>query len=192
MKRLQLPLTEETVRSLRIGDSVTLTGTIFTARDAAHKYLAEAKETKGLPDINGTVLYHCGPVIIKENGVWKVTAAGPTTSTREEPYMATLIQKYSIRGIIGKGGMGQATAKACRDFGCVYLHTIGGAAQVLASCIKSVPSVSMLEEFGAPEAIWRFEVVDFPAIVTMDSTGASLHKEILESSQRSFLELLGK
>ena len=106
--------------------------------------------------------------------------------------MPTLIQRYSIRGIIGKGGMGQATAAACRDYGCVYLHTIGGAAQVLASCIKSVPSVSKLEEFGAPEAIWRFEVEEFPAIVTMDSTGASLHKEILDSSQKRFLELLGK
>jgi fumarate hydratase class I len=192
MKRLQLPLTEETLRALRIGDSVTLTGTIYTARDAAHKYLAEAKDTTGLPDIRGAVLYHCGPVIIKEKGLWKVTAAGPTTSIREEPYMPTLIQRYSIRGIIGKGGMGQATAAACRDYGCVYLHTIGGAAQVLASCIKSVPSVSMLEEFGAPEAIWRFEVEDFPAIVTMDSTGASLHKDVLESSQKRFLELLEK
>ncbi|MBQ7652127.1 MAG: fumarate hydratase C-terminal domain-containing protein [Victivallales bacterium] len=192
MKRLQLPLTEESLRTLRIGDSVTLTGTIYTARDAAHKYLAEANGLAGLPDIRGTVLYHCGPVIIKENGLWKVTAAGPTTSIREEPYMPTIIQRYAIRGIIGKGGMGQATAAACRDYGCVYLHTIGGAAQVLASCIKSVPSVSKLEEFGAPEAIWRFEVEDFPAIVTMDSTGASLHKEVLESSQKRFLELLEK
>ena len=192
MKNLQLPLTEESVRSLRIGDSVTLTGTIYTARDAAHKYLAEAKECVGVPDMHGAVIYHCGPVIIKEDGVWRVTAAGPTTSTREEPYMAALIQKFAIRGIIGKGGMGPATAKACRDFGCVYLHTIGGAAQVLASCIKSVPSVHKLEEFGAPEAIWRFEVVEFPAIVTMDSTGASLHKDVLESSQRRFQELLQK
>jgi len=192
MKRLQLPLTEELLRTLRIGDSVTLTGTIYTARDAAHKYLAETKDLVGLPDIRGAVLYHCGPVIIKANGSWKVTAAGPTTSIREEPYMPTLIQRYSIRGIIGKGGMGQATAAACRDYGCVYLHTIGGAAQVLASCIKSVPSVSKLEEFGAPEAIWCFEVEDFPVIVTMDSTGASLHKEVLESSQKRFLELLEK
>lgn len=192
MKRLQLPLTEESLRTLRIGDSVTLTGTIYTARDAAHKFLAEAKDTAGLSDLRGAVLYHCGPVIIREDGVWKVTAAGPTTSIREEPYMPTLIQKYSIRGIIGKGGMGPATAAACRDFGCVYFHTIGGAAQVLASCIKSVPSVSMMEEFGAPEAIWRFEVEDFPAIVTMDSTGASLHKDVLESSQRKFTELIGK
>ena len=190
--KLQLPLTEDALRRLRIGDSVTLTGTIFTARDAAHKYLAETTDGEGLPDIRGSVLYHCGPVIIKENGKWRVTAAGPTTSIREEPYMAALIRRYSIRGIIGKGGMGQATAAACREHGCVYFHTIGGAAQVLASCIRDVPSVHKLEEFGAPEAIWRFEVVDFPAIVSMDSTGASLHAEVLEKSQRRLQELFGQ
>ncbi len=183
MKNLQLPLTEEDVRGLALGDAVSLTGTIFTARDAAHKYLVENPDFSRIPDIRGTVLYHCGPVIIKRDGRYVVTAAGPTTSIREEPYMATVIEKYGIRAIIGKGGMGAATAEACRRFGCVYLHAVGGAAQVLASCVKEVPSVSMLEEFGAPEAIWQFDVVDFPAVVTMDATGASLHQQVKAHSE---------
>ena len=183
MKNLQLPLTEEDVRGLALGDAVSLTGTIFTARDAAHKYLVENPDFSRIPDIRGSVLYHCGPVIIKRDGRYVVTAAGPTTSIREEPYMATVIEKYGIRAIIGKGGMGPATAEACRRFGCVYLSAVGGAAQVLASCVKEVPSVSMLEEFGAPEAIWQLNVVDFPAVVTMDATGASLHQQVKARSE---------
>ena len=183
MITLQLPLTEEDVRGLALGDAVSLTGTIFTARDAAHKYLVENPDFSRIPDIRGSVLYHCGPVIIKQDGRYVVTAAGPTTSIREEPYMAAVIEKYGIRAIIGKGGMGPATAEACRRFGCVYLSAVGGAAQVLASCVKEVPSVSMLEEFGAPEAIWQLNVVDFPAVVTMDATGASLHEQVKARSE---------
>ena len=183
MKSLQLPLTEEAVRGLTLGDAVSLTGTIYTARDAAHKYLVENSDFSRIPDIRGSVLYHCGPVIIKWNGRYVVTAAGPTTSIREEPYMATVIEKFGIRAIIGKGGMGPSTAEACRRFGCVYLHAVGGAAQVLASCVKEVPGVSMLEEFGAPEAIWQLDVVDFPAVVTMDATGASLHQQVKARSE---------
>ena len=183
MKNLQLPLTEEAVRGLALGDAVSLTGTIYTARDAAHKYLVENPDFSRIPDIRGAVLYHCGPVIIQRDGKYVVTAAGPTTSIREEPYMAAVIEKYGIRAIIGKGGMGSSTAEACRRFGCVYLHAVGGAAQVLASCVKEVPSVSMLEEFGAPEAIWQFNVVDFPAVVTMDATGASLHEQVKAHSK---------
>ena len=190
MKSLQLPLTEEDVRGLALGDAVSLTGTIFTARDAAHKYLVENPDFSRIPDIHGAVLYHCGPVIIKRDGRYVVTAAGPTTSLREEPYMAAVIEKYGIRAIIGKGGMGPSTAEACRRFGCVYLHAVGGAAQVLASCVKEVPSVSMLEEFGAPEAIWQFNVVDFPAVVTMDTTGASLHQQVKAHSEAQLLSLL--
>ena len=183
MKNLQLPLTEDAVRGLALGDAVSLTGTIYTARDAAHKYLVENPDFSRIPDLRGSVLYHCGPVIIQRDDKYVVTAAGPTTSIREEPYMAAVIEKYGIRAIIGKGGMGQSTAEACRRFGCVYLHAVGGAAQVLASCVKEVPSVSMLEEFGAPEAIWQFNVVDFPAVVTMDATGASLHEQVKRHSE---------
>ena len=187
--RLDIPLSEEDVRSLKLGDTVLLTGRIFTARDAAHKYLAGVPDMNRLPDFRNGAIYHCGPVIVKENGAWRVTAAGPTTSSREEPYEAFVIEKYGIRAIIGKGGMGRKTLEACMRCGCVYLHAIGGAAQVLANAVRSVSAVHFLEEFGAPEAIWQFEVRDFPAVVTMDAAGNSLHTRILEQSLAQFEKL---
>ncbi len=182
--KLQTPLSEDSIRSLKLGDTVLLSGTIFTARDAAHKYMAGSPDRKRLPDFNGGVLYHCGPVIVQQDGEWKVTAAGPTTSSREEPYEAHVIENYGIRAIIGKGGMGSSTLAACRTFGCVYLHAVGGAAQILANAVKRVSAVHFLEEFGAPEAIWQFEVEDFPVVVTMDASGNSLHSQILEHSSK--------
>jgi fumarate hydratase class I len=188
--KLTLPMTEEQVRSLKVGDMVLLSGVMFTGRDAVHKHLFEGKS---IPvDISGSAIYHCGPVVVKdENGEWSVRAAGPTTSTREEPYQATVIEKYGIRAVIGKGGMGSKTLTACKDFGCVYLHAVGGAAQVLAETVKKVRGVSMLEEFGSPEAIWELEVVDFPALVTIDAHGNSLHAEIAASSEQRLAEVLG-
>lgn len=186
------PPPETLLRTLACGDAVTLSGTIFTARDAAHKYLAGTPDPKRLPALNGAVLYHCGPVIVPACNSWRVTAAGPTTSIREEPYMADIIRRYGIRAVIGKGGMGAATAAACRDCGCVYLSATGGAAQVLASAVKRVCGVYMLDEFGGPEAIWELEVQDFPAVVTMDCTGASLHAAVREHSAARLGELFGR
>lgn len=188
--KLTLPITEQQVRSLNVGDMVLISGVMFTGRDAVHKHLFEGKS---IPvDIRGSAIYHCGPVVVKtESGEWSVRAAGPTTSTREEPYQATVIEKYGIRAVIGKGGMGAKTLKACKDFGCVYLHAVGGAAQVLAETVKKVRGVSMLEEFGSPEAIWELEVVDFPALVTIDAHGNSLHAEVASASEQKLNELLG-
>ncbi len=135
------------------------------------------------------ILYHCGPVVMKQDdGSWKATAAGPTTSIREEPYQWQIIRDFGLRGVIGKGGMGDKTLAACKEYGCVYLHAIGGAAQVLAERIKKVRNVYMMEKFGAPEAIWEFEVEDFPAVVTMDAHGNSLHAEIFEKSKAALAE----
>ena len=132
-----------------------------------------------------------GVVMMKQDdGSYKCTAAGPTTSIREEPYQAQIIRDFGIRGIIGKGGMGDHTLAACKEYGCVYLHAVGGAAQVLAECIKKVRNVYMMEQFGAPEAIWELEVVDFPAVVTMDSHGNSLHKEVFVKSQAELAKKL--
>jgi fumarate hydratase class I len=188
--KLTLPITDEQVRSLNVGDMVLLSGVLFTGRDAVHKHLYEGKS---IPvDISGSAIYHCGPVVVKSNtGEWSVRAAGPTTSSREEPYQATVIEKYGIRAVIGKGGMGLKTLNACRDFGCVYLHAVGGAAQVLAETVKKVRGVSMLEEFGSPEAIWELEVVDFPALVTIDAHGHSLHADVAASSEGKLKELIG-
>ena len=179
---ISLPFTEASINKLKAGDRVSLDGTIFTARDAVHKYLANG----GSPpcDLTHAVIYHCGPVVTKTDGQYKITAAGPTTSMREEPYMATLIEKYRLRAVIGKGGMGRKTLEACRKFGCLYLQTIGGAAQVLATAIKNIDAVYFEEKFGSPEAVWQLHVSDFPAIVTMDAKGNNLHDTVKRESQQ--------
>jgi len=184
MIQLTSPFTEAKVRGLKVGDAVEISGVVFTGRDAVHKYLHEGGKLPPEVNLRDGILYHCGPVVLKdEQGRWKVTAAGPTTSIREEPYQGQIIKEFGLRGVIGKGGMGERTLMACKEHGCVYLHAVGGAAQVLAECIKSVRNVYLLEEFGAPEAIWEFEVERFPAVVTMDSHGNSLHKDIFAASQ---------
>ena len=185
--RLQTPLDEALVRSLRIGDQVLLSGRIHTARDAAHKYLAsEGTSPATLPaglELQGGVLYHCGPVMVRDDGgSWRVTAAGPTTSAREEPYQGEVLRRYGVRAIIGKGGMGDATRRGLAECGAVYLSAVGGAAQVLAASVQRVEDVYFLEEFGSPEAMWSLFVHDFPAVVTMDSTGESLHDRVLSQS----------
>lgn len=184
MISLNTPISDAAIRALKVGDEVSITGTVFTGRDAVHKYLHEGGKLPDEVNLKDGILYHCGPVVIKdEQGQWKCVAAGPTTSIREEPYQWQVIRDFGIRGVIGKGGMGDKTLGACRDYGCVYLHAIGGAAQVLAERIVRVKNVYMMDEFGAPEAIWEFEVKDFPAVVTIDSHGHSLHKEVLAASQ---------
>lgn len=184
MIRLTTPLTEETVRSLKVGEEVLVTGLVFTGRDAVHKYLHEGGALPPGVSLQGGIIYHCGPVMMKQpDGSYQCTAAGPTTSIREEPYQGQIIRDFGVRAVIGKGGMGDRTLAACRDHGCVYLHAIGGAAQVLAECVKKVRNVYFAEEFGSPEAIWELEVTDFPAVVTIDSHGNSLHREVLASSQ---------
>jgi fumarate hydratase class I len=186
--KLEFPFTEEKIRALHVGDQVEISGILYTGRDAVHKYLHEGGK---LPfSLKDQIIYHCGPVVIKEKGGWKVTAAGPTTSIREEPYQAEIIEKFGIRGVIGKGGMGLKTLKACEQYGCVYLHAVGGAAQVLARAIKKVRGVYLLEKFGGPEAIWELEVENFSAIVTMDAHGKSLHEEVLTASKNRLNELL--
>ena len=191
MTKLSFPFTEEKIRALKVGDEVLISGVLFTGRDAVHKYLHEGGELPPEVRLRDGILYHCGPVVIKdEQGNWKATAAGPTTSIREEPYQWQIIRDFGIRGVIGKGGMGEKTLAACKEHGCVYLHAVGGAAQVLADCIKKVRNVYMMEKFGAPEAIWEFEVEDFPAVVTMDSHGSSLHKDIFAKSQSALAERL--
>jgi fumarate hydratase subunit beta len=184
MITLSTPVSESAIRALKVGDEVAITGTLFTGRDAVHKYLHDGGKLPPGVDLKNGILYHCGPVVIKdEQGNWKCTAAGPTTSIREEPYQWQVIRDLTLRGVIGKGGMGDKTLEACKQYGCVYLHAVGGAAQVLAECIKRVRNVYMMDQFGAPEAIWEFEVENFPAVVTMDAHGNSLHKDILAASQ---------
>ena len=184
MISINTPVSEKTIRSLKVGDEVAITGHLFTGRDAVHKYLHEGGQLPTGVTLKEGILYHCGPVVVKdEQGNWKCVAAGPTTSIREEPYQWQIIRDFGLRAVIGKGGMADKTLAACKEYGCVYLHAIGGAAQVLAEKIKKVPNVYLMEKFGAPEAIWEFEVVSFPAVVTMDAQGNSLHKNVQAASE---------
>jgi fumarate hydratase subunit beta len=191
MKNLHIPLTKEVIQDLRVGDSVSLTGTVYTGRDAVHKYLHEGGTLPPEVKFRDGVLYHCGPVMMKTSeGGYVCTAAGPTTSIREEPYQWQVIRDFGLRAVIGKGGMGEKTVEACREYGCVYLHGIGGAAQVYAEAIKRVTNVYLLEKFGSPEAIWELQVEGFVATVTIDAHGNSLHREILAKSTRELAGLV--
>ncbi|HTA95118.1 MAG TPA: FumA C-terminus/TtdB family hydratase beta subunit [Verrucomicrobiae bacterium] len=191
MIKLSFLFSEEKIRALKVGDEVLISGIVFTGRDAVHKYLHEGGQLPPEVKLRDGILYHCGPVMMKQDdGSWKCTAAGPTTSIREEPYQWQVIRDFGIRGVIGKGGMGDKTLAACKEFGCVYLHAVGGAAQVLADCVNQVRNVYMMKEFGAPEAIWELEIVDFPAVVTIDAHGNSLHKTIFASSQAELAKRL--
>jgi len=179
--RLEAPLSEEKVRALKVGDVVLINGPMVTARDAAHEYLLHRDSPT---DLRGAILYHCGPVVLKEEAGkagWRVMAAGPTTSIREEPYEADIIKRHGVRAVMGKGGMGKKTLAALKEFGAVYLHAIGGAAQFYARALK-VTGVDLLEELGVPEAMWHFEARDFVAIVTMDAHGNSLHEDVLATT----------
>ena len=191
MTKLSFPFTEEKIRALKVGDAVEISGVVFTGRDAVHKYLHEGGKLPPGVNLRDGILYHCGPVMMQQlDGSWKCTAAGPTTSIREEPYQGQVIKEFGLRGVIGKGGMGERTLAACKEHGCVYPHAVGGAAQVLAECITRVRNVYFLKEFGSPEAIWELEVENFPAVVTMDSHGQSLHQEVFAASQAELAKRL--
>jgi fumarate hydratase class I len=177
--RLTTPISEEDIRKLKVGDVVLINGEMHTGRDALHHHLL----THDSPvNLKGAVIYHCGPVALKQGDKWFMNAAGPTTSIREEPFQADIIKKFGIRAVMGKGGMGAKTLAALKENGAVYLNAIGGAAQYYTKCIEEVTGVDFLE-FGTPEAMWHLRVKDFPAIVTMDSHGRSLHADVDKASK---------
>src|SRR4030043_1673297 len=192
MRNLNMPLSDDTIRSLKVGDPVTLNGIMITGRDAAHKWMVDTfinktRQPQG-DDLEvyeairkllaGAVIYHCGPVVAGlDTRQYKFVAAGPTTSIREEPYQGMVMEHFNIKGVIGKGGMGPKTLAACHEVPGVYLHAIGGAASPVAQTVVKVLGVYKLD-FGVPEAMWVTEVKDFPAVVTMDSHAGSLHASV--------------
>lgn len=203
MRQITLPLSDQVVRELHVGDPVLLNGVMLTGRDAAHKWMVETfiqktREPRGddlvvyeaiKPLLRGGAIYHCGPVVAGlETKQYRFVAAGPTTSTREEPYQGDVMRHFQIKAVIGKGGMGSKTLAACQEVPGVYLHAIGGAASLIAQTVKRVLDVYKLD-FGVPEALWVIEVADFPAVVTMDAHGQSLHAEI-EARSRAVLDKL--
>jgi len=179
------PLTEAQMRALKVGDVVLISGEMFTGRDNVHAYLMKNPPPV---DLQGAALYHCGPVMLKEGEKWVVKAAGPTTSSREEPYQADVIKRYGVRAVIGKGGMGAKTLAALKEAGAVYLNGIGGAAQYYARAVEEVLDVHLLE-FGIPEAMWHLKVRNFAAIVTMDAHGNSLHADVTQATGKVLAEL---
>ncbi len=204
MRRINIPISDEVIRSLHVGEPVLLNGIMVTARDAAHKWMVETfiKKTRPPQDgdlevyealkklLNGGVIYHCGPVVAGlETKEYRFVAAGPTTSIREEPYQADVMRHFNAKGVIGKGGMGAKTLAACQEVPFVYFHAVGGAASFIAQTVKRVHGVYKLD-FGVPEALWVIEVEDFPATVTMDAHGQSLHALIEEQSQKVLQELI--
>jgi fumarate hydratase class I len=192
MIQLTTPLSESAIRALKVGDEVLLTGRVVLSRDMGHKFMTEQKPEWLKPILEQAVIYHCGPVVKKhKDGHWSFVSAGPTTSSREEPYQADVLETYTVRGVIGKGGMGKKTSDGLKKVGACYFHTTGGAGALLAERVKRVVDVKMLEEFGSPEAFWIIDVEDFPLVVTMDSHGGSLHEEVLQASQERAKALMG-
>jgi fumarate hydratase class I len=206
MKTLITPLTPDAILDLRMGDPVALSGIMVTGRDAAHKWLVDTfiKQTRPpqgddlevlaalTPILDGSVIYHCGPVVAGlDTKDYRFVAAGPTTSIREEPYQGDVMHHFNVRAVIGKGGMGAKTLAACQSVPGVYLHAIGGAASLIAQTVKRVLGVYKLD-FGVPEAMWVIEVQDFPAVVTMDAHGNSLHTEVEQSSKAVLDTLLAR
>lgn len=191
--KLQSPIDEATARSLKVGDMVLVSGLVLTGRDRVHKFLYEQRpKPEDIPfQLEGGIIYHCGPLIERSDGGYRFVVGGPTTSMRMEPYEWFLIEHYGIRAVIGKGGLGQRSLEAMVKHGAVYLHTVSGAGTLLAEKIVSVEGV-WKEEFGLPEAMWALRVQDLPAIVTMDSHGRSIHEEIKKATQENLERLLKK
>jgi fumarate hydratase subunit beta len=206
MKQITIPISDDVIRSLKVGEPVTLSGVMITGRDTVHKWMMETfikktrapqgddmqvyEELKKL--LNGSLIYHCGPVVSGlDTKEYKFVAAGPTTSIREEPYQADVMKHFHLKGVIGKGGMGAKTLKGCQEAPGVYFHAIGGAASLIAQTVTKVRGVFKMD-FGVPEAMWVIEVRDFPVVVTMDAHGNSQHAAIDEKSKKVLEELLAK
>ena len=195
MKTLSYPFSEKSIRALRAGDAVSITGRIYTGRDKFHKFFADGGK---LPvDFRNGALYHCGPVVVEDSHPssliphpYRVVAAGPTTSVRENPYEPDFIAKTGVRIIIGKGGMDAKTLAAMKKHGCVYVQAVGGGGAIYADAVKKVAGVSLLKEFGAAEAVWHFDVVDFRGVVAMDAHGNSLFDTVRQSSETKLTSLL--
>ncbi len=184
------PLNGQDIESLNVGDIVYLTGTIVTARDQAYKRIVVDSKPPPL-DMNGMAVFHAGPVVKKYNGEYKIISIGPTTSTRMEPYESSFIKKTGIKMIIGKGVIGQNTAKACSKYKAIVALFPGGCGALGAKSIRKVVGVYWLE-LGIPEALWVLEVENMgPLIIVVDSRGKSLFEEY-SMNERKISSIINK
>ena len=184
---LEAPLSEEHVRSLRLGQQVSVDGVVFIGRDEVHiRALERRRQGKLLPvDLEDGILYHCGPIVTRDSRGWKVIAAGPTTSARMNALEPDFIREFGIRAIIGKGGMSRPTVDAMKERGCVYLAFTGGAAVLAAQGISRVRSVEWLD-LGMPEALWIVEAKGLgPLTVAIDAHGNSLYEQVEEEVKKN-------
>jgi len=193
--KFKTPISEEDVRKLKVNDVLYVTGTIVTARDAAHKKaLEQFEQNKPLPiSLEGLAVFHCGPIVKKDGDKWIVVAAGPTTSTRMDQFEDEFIKAFKVRVVIGKGGMGKKTADAMQKYGAVYGAFTGGAGVLAAKAIKNVKTVEWLQDLGMPEALWIFEVEEFgPLTVAIDSHGKNLFEEVKKKAEESRIKIYEK
>ena len=194
--KLKTPISEEDIRKLKVNDAIYITGTIITARDAAHRRALEFhNEGRKLPiNFQGLAVFHCGPIVKKEDDKWMVVAAGPTTSTRMDLFEDEFIRDFKVRVVIGKGGMGKKTTEAMKRYGAVYGAFTGGAAVLAAKAIKNVKSVEWYD-LGMPEALWILEVEDYgPLAVAIDAHGNNLFEDVqkkVEESRQKIYQKLG-
>lgn len=194
--KFKTPISEEQIRKLRVNDVLYVSGTMFTARDQAHKRALEYfKQSKPLPlSLEGLAVFHCGPIVKKKEDRWTIVAAGPTTSTRMEIFEDEFIKNFKVRVIIGKGGMGKRTTEAMAKYGAVYGAFTGGAAILAAKAIRSVKSVEWLD-LGMPEAMWILEVEEFgPLAIAIDSHGNNLFEDVkrkVEENRQRIYQKLG-
>jgi len=194
--RLKTPIAEEDIRKLKVNDVLYVTGTLITARDAAHRRALDFhKEKRTLPiELQGLAVFHCGPIVKKEDDKWTIVAAGPTTSTRMDIFEDEFIKNFKVRVVIGKGGMGKRTTDAMKKYGAVYGAFTGGAAVLAAKAVKNVKSVEWYD-LGMPEAMWVLEVEEFgPLTVAIDARGNNLFADVarkVEEGKHNIYEKLG-
>jgi fumarate hydratase subunit beta len=193
--KYKTPISEADIRKLKVNDVLYVSGIMVTARDEAHKKALELyREGKKLPvELEGGVVFHCGPIVKKEGDKWIAVAAGPTTSTRLEQFEDEFIKDYKVRVVIGKGGMGKRTTDAMQKYGAVYGAFTGGAGVVAAKAIKNVKTVEWLQEMGMPEALWVFEVEEFgPLTIAIDSHGNNLFDVVKKTAEENRTKIYQK
>ncbi len=185
--KFDTPISESEVRKLKVNDVLYISGTMVTARDQAHRRALEYyRQGKALPvELEGLAVFHCGPIVKKKEDRWTIVAAGPTTSTRMDIFEDEFIEKFKVRVIIGKGGMGKRTTEAMKKYGAVYGAFTGGAAILAAKAIKNVNRVEWFD-LGMPEAMWIMEVEEFgPLAVAIDSHGNNLFAKIQKKTEEN-------